>query len=60
MDERPNIPEIGEKCPGRIGSWVGLDIIRAYMENNPEISLQELMANPDAKDILNKSKYKVF
>lgn len=60
MDERPNIPEIGEKCPGRIGSWVGLDIIRAYMENNPEISLQELMVSPDAKDILNKSKYKVF
>lgn len=60
MDERPNVAEIGEKCPGRIGSWVGLDIIRAYMENNPNISLQELMANPNAKDILTKSKYKVF
>ena len=60
MDERPNVAEIGEKCPGRIGSWVGLDIIRAYMENNPNISLQELMANPNAKNILSKSKYKVF
>jgi len=60
MDERPKVMEIGEKCPGRIGSWVGLDIVRAYMVNNPEISLQELMANPNAKDILTKSKYKVF
>ena len=60
MDERPNVAEIGEKCPGRIGSWVGLDIIRAYMDNNPDISLQELMANPNAKEILTKSKYKVF
>ena len=60
MDERPKVLEIGEKCPGRIGSWVGLDIIRAYMENHPEVSLQELMANPNAKDILTESKYKVF
>jgi len=60
MDERPNVAEIGEKCPGRIGSWVGLDIVRAYMNSNPDISLQELMANPNAKDILTKSKYKVF
>lgn len=60
LDERPNVLEIGEKCPGRIGSWVGLDIIRAYMENHPGVSLQELMANPNAKDILTESKYKVF
>ncbi len=60
MDERPNVAEIGEKCPGRIGSWVGLDIVRAYMINNPSVSVQELMANPSAKDILAKSKYKVF
>lgn len=60
MDERPNVSEIGEKCPGRIGSWVGLDIVRAYMENNPETALQDLMANPNAKSILTKSKYKVF
>ncbi len=60
MDERPNVAEIGEKCPGRIGSWVGLDIVRAYMLTNPDVSLQELMANPDAKNILTKSKYKVF
>lgn len=60
LDERPKVLEIGDKCPGRIGSWVGWDIIRAYMENNTEVSLQELMANPNAKDILTKSKYKVF
>ncbi len=60
LNERPNVGEIGEKCPGRIGAWVGLDIIRAYMQHHPEITLQELMANPDAKAILTQSKYKVF
>jgi len=60
MDERPKVMEIGEKCPGRIGSWVGLDIVRAYMASNPQASFKELMANPNAKDILTKSKYKVF
>jgi len=60
MDERPNVAEIGEKCPGRVGSWVGWDITNTYMKNNPTVTLQELMANPDAKNILTKSKYKVF
>ncbi len=60
MDERPNVAEIGEKCPGRVGAWVGWDITKAYMEANPTVTLQELMANPDAKNILTKSKYKVF
>ncbi len=60
MDERPNVAEIGEKCPGRVGSWVGWDITNTYMKNNPSVTLQELMANPNAKDILAKSKYKVF
>ncbi len=60
MDERPNVAEIGEKCPGRVGSWVGWDITKAFMKNNPSVTLQELMANPSAKDILTKSKYKVF
>jgi gliding motility-associated lipoprotein GldB len=60
MSERPNVSEIGEKCPGRVGSWIGWDIINMFMKNNPSISLHELMENPDAKNILNNSKYKVF
>lgn len=46
------------ESPGRIGAWVGWQIVRSYMENHPEISLQELMEDENSKQILNKSKYK--
>jgi gliding motility-associated lipoprotein GldB len=58
VGERPNVPEIGKKCPGRIGVWVGWQIVRKYMEENPEITLPQLMAETNARKILNESKYK--
>ena len=58
IGERPNIPEINEKCPGRIGAWVGWEIVKAYMENNPSVSLQELMDNRDAHTIFQQAKYR--
>lgn len=58
MDERPFVSEIGDKCPGRIGSWIGWDIVRAYLKDNPAVTIQELLANPDAQDIFNKAKYR--
>lgn len=57
MGERPNVYEIGEKCPGRIGAWVGWEIVKAYMANN-NVTLQELMNETDAKKIFLKSKYR--
>jgi len=44
--------------PSRLGIWMGWQITRAYMNKNTDISLQELFANPDAKQILAKSAYK--
>jgi len=58
LGERPNTYEISAVCPGRIGAWVGWEIVRAYMERNPEVTLQELMANADALEIFNESRYK--
>jgi hypothetical protein len=60
MDERPNISEIGSQCPGRVGAWIGWDIVKEYHQRNSDISLQELMANPDAQEILNQAKYNPF
>jgi len=60
MDERPNVFEIGSQCPGRIGAWIGWDIIKEYNTRNDEVSLQELMANPDTREILNAAKYNPF
>lgn len=58
IGERPNVQEIGNKCPGRIGRWLGWQIVQKYMELNPKITLKELMAEKDAKKIFIASKYK--
>lgn len=58
IGERPNVFEIGDQCPGRIGRWLGWEIVKAYMERNPEVTLQELMMETDVQKILNKSKFK--
>ena len=48
--------EIDNESPGRVGAWIGWQIVRAYMENN-KVSIQDLLA-ADAKDIFEKSHYK--
>lgn len=48
--------EIDNETPGRVGAWVGWQIVRSYMENN-EVSLQQLLST-NAKEIFEKSKYK--
>jgi len=47
---------IDNESPGRIGRWLGWQIVKSYMANN-EITPQELMAKP-ADEIYKNSKYK--
>jgi len=58
IGERPKTFEISQQCPGRIGIWVGWQIVESYMRENPEVSVQELMKNTDAQQIFSQSKYK--
>ncbi|GHA67703.1 gliding motility lipoprotein GldB [Pontibacter akesuensis] len=58
IGERPNTPEVDASAPGRIGTWVGWQIVRHYMQRNPDVSLPELMAETDYRKIFNESKYK--
>jgi len=58
IGERPNTPEIDAKAPGRIGAWVGWQIVRQYMERSPDITLPQLMAETDYQKIFSASKYK--
>lgn len=48
--------EIDNESPGRVGVWIGWQIVRSYMNNN-EVSLQQLL-DANAKEIFEKSKYK--
>ena len=47
---------LDKESPGRVGQWLGWQIVRSYMENN-DTSLKEMLAL-DAKTIFDKSKYK--
>lgn len=49
--------ELDSESPGRLGRYMGWQIVRAYMDKNPETSLTELLDMP-ADDIFKKSNYK--
>ncbi|MGN6637938.1 MAG: gliding motility lipoprotein GldB [Mucilaginibacter sp.] len=58
--EAPFTPGLGEKNDSapKLGVWTGWQIVRHYMEKHPEVTLQQLMKEPDAQKILNGSKYR--
>lgn len=58
IGERPNTYEIGAKCPGRIGIWVGWRIVEQYMRENPDVTVQELMKDTEVQKIFKLSGYK--
>jgi gliding motility-associated lipoprotein GldB len=60
LAEAPFTPGIGEKSNSapKLGIWTGWQIVKKYMNKNPELSLQHLMLEEDAQKILTESKYK--
>jgi hypothetical protein len=58
IGERPKTVEVGEQCPGRIGTWVGWQIVKKYMETHPDVTLPQLMDVSDAAKLFKDSGYK--
>lgn len=58
IQDGPFTSGFSNDSPARIGSWIGWQIIRSFMENNPEISLKEMLEINNSQTILSKSKYK--
>ncbi|HKG08630.1 MAG TPA: gliding motility lipoprotein GldB [Pedobacter sp.] len=60
LSDGPFTPGLGEKMESapKLGVWTGWQIVRRYMEENKEVTLQQLMAEKDAQKILNAAKYK--
>ncbi|MDR2121662.1 MAG: gliding motility protein GldB [Flavobacteriaceae bacterium] len=50
--------EADAKSPGQIGNWIGWQISRKYLTENPKVSLQEFIKNPNHEEIFARSKYK--
>lgn len=58
INPSPSTRGMPSESPGQLVNWVGLQIVKKFMKNNPEVSIQELMLITDAQYILQKSKYK--
>ncbi len=54
----PSSPGMPPEAPGNTASWLGWQIVKSYMRNNPGTTLPELLAIDDAQYILDKSGYR--
>lgn len=57
INEGPFTSGFPKESPGRVGVWLGYQIVKGYMKNN-DSTLPQLMYNKDARAIFAKSKYK--
>jgi gliding motility-associated lipoprotein GldB len=60
LSEGPFTPGLGERNESapKLGIWIGWQIVRKYMSENKEVTLQQLMTEQDSQKILTASKYK--
>lgn len=58
MDETPFTRDFGNDSPGRLGYFIGFQIVQSYMKTHPETTLKELMNMTDSQKILKDSGYK--
>lgn len=58
LGERPITIQVGEKCPGRIGQWIGWQIVNKYAESHSDITLPQLMEMDNAQRLFKESTYK--
>jgi len=58
IEPSPNSPGMPAEAPGRVGTWLGYQIVKSFMKNNPQITLNQLIAITDAQQLLEKSRYK--
>lgn len=57
IGEAPSTDEISPDSPGRLGRWLGWNIVDDYRFNN-QVSLPELMLESDTEKIFRRSGYK--
>lgn len=57
MKEAPYTAFLPTESPGRVGAWVGYQIVTSYMKQKPDNSLLQLMENTNYQEMLKQSKY---
>ncbi|MDX1406483.1 MAG: hypothetical protein R3330_00070 [Saprospiraceae bacterium] len=54
----PNVPGLPEEAVGRVANWTGWQIIRAWRQQQPDLSVVEIIATRDAQKLLELARYK--
>jgi hypothetical protein len=57
IGEAPTTQNMPEQSPGNIGVWIGWQIVKKFVSENPSLSTEQVMKS-DAKKILEEAKYK--
>ncbi len=58
MTDAPYTAGFAPESPGRLGAYMGWQIVRAYMKQTNGITLKQLMENMDSQQILKESQFK--
>lgn len=58
INPSPNSPGMPEAAPGRTGSYIGYELVKSYMENNPNTQIVDLLNSTDNQVFLQKSRFK--
>jgi hypothetical protein len=58
LNPSPNSPGMPPAAPGRTATYIGWQIVRSYMQRNPETTLQELISLSESQKLLELSRYK--
>ena len=58
LADGPFTADFSPESPPRMGEYLGWQIVKAYMEQNPDVTLEELFPEADSQKILSESKYK--
>jgi hypothetical protein len=54
----PNTPNMPKESPGNIGTWLGLQIVKAFVKQHPNLDLETMFKNENSEQFLKMSKYK--
>ena len=58
IEETPFTRDFGNDSPGRLGVFIGFQIVQSYMKTHPGTTLKDLMNMTDSQKLLQESGYK--
>ena len=58
INPSPHSPGMPEDAPGRTGAFIGYEIIKSYMDQNPGIKPMDLLIPGDSQQLLDRARFK--